>query len=158
METPTRNSARPGRLLFVAGIPVVLLIVAAVSIYTWLYLYGPCGVKQVESASAELLAQMNQFAAAYQSAPAMVPVALIGPMTQMQQTLMETREVPVPACMQTARNELSASMEAAIRALLAIMESSPEATVTGLMDESSARLQNFVTELEAVNKCAPLCR
>jgi hypothetical protein len=163
METSTSIETKPGpgranRLVYVIGIPAVILIVAAVGIYSWLYLYGPCGVKQVESASAALLAQMNKFAAGYQSAPSMNPVALVGPVMQMQQTLMETREIMVPACLQTARIELLAAMESAIRALLASMESKPEATVTGLMDDSSVRLANFVAELEMFRQCAPLCR
>ena len=163
MENPspieTQPSAwRSSRLLLLVGIPMLILIVAAVSIYTWFYLYGPCGVNQVQTASTALLQQMNEFAAAYQSAPSLLPVALIGPVTQMQQTLMNTREVKVPGCLQTARNELLSSMESAIRAMLAIMESKPDATVTGLMDDSTTSLDNFMTEIEAVDRCAPLCR
>jgi hypothetical protein len=56
------------------------------------------------------------------------------------------------------KNELINSMEAAIRALLAFMSLEAEATVTGLIEESTTNLGNFTTELEAVNKCAHFCQ
>jgi hypothetical protein len=75
----------------------------------------------------------------------------------MQQILMETKEVMVPACLQVARNELITVMETIIRALLAIMASEPESTVTGLLEKSTTHRDNFTAELEFVNKCAPFC-
>lgn len=145
------------RFLLAAGVLTVLLIVAAVSVYTWFALYGPCTVNSVEAASTALTHQLNQFNAMYQAIPALAPIAIIGPITQMQQILMETKEVAVPACLQVARNELITAMEGVIRALLAVMESKPEATVMHLMEESTTHLDNFNEELDLINKCTPLC-
>jgi hypothetical protein len=75
----------------------------------------------------------------------------------MQQILMDTKAVVVPACLQIARNELITAMESLIRALLAVMESKPEATVTGLVEKSTTHLDNFTAELELINKCTPFC-
>jgi len=145
------------RFLLVAGALTVLLVVAAVSTYTWFALYGPCTLKTVETASAALTDHLNQFDALYQSIPSLTPIAIIGPITQMQQILKDTKEVAVPACMQVARNELITAMEGLIRVLLAVMESKPESTVTHLMEESTTHLDNYTAELDFVNKCAPVC-
>lgn len=145
------------RFLLAAGILMVLLIVAAVSAYTWFALYGPCKVNTVQAASTALNDQLKLFDAMYTSIPSLAPVALIGPVTQMQQILMDTKEVVVPACLQVARNELITAMETVIRALLAVMESKPEATITDLLDKSTTHRDNFTAELEFVNKCTPFC-
>jgi hypothetical protein len=60
--------------------------------------------------------------------------------------------------MKAAKKELVSSMEAAIRGLPAFMALAADATVTGLMEQSTTHLGNFTTELEAVNRCAPFCR
>ena len=150
-------SERSMRFLLAAGVLMVLLIVAAVSAYTWFALYGPCTVDTVQAASTALTDQLNLFDAMYQSIPSLTPVALIGPVTQMQQTLMDTKEVVVPGCLQLARNELITAMETLIRAHLAVMASEPEATVTRLLEKSTTHLDNFTAELELINKCAPFC-
>ena len=145
------------RFLLAAGVLMVLLIVGAVGAYTWFALYGPCTVNTVEAASAVLFDQLILFDAIYQSIPSRAPLALIGPMTQMQQILIDTQKLVVPACLQPAQNELISAMESLIRGLLAIMESEPEATFAKLMEKSQKHLDNFTAELEFVNKCAPFC-
>ena len=154
-EIPDRWMQR--RFVLAAGVLMVLLIVGAVGAYTWFALYGPCTVNTVEAASAVLFDQLILFDATYQSISSRAPVALIGPMTQMQQILIDTQKLVVPACLQPAQNELISAMESLIRGLLAIMESEPEATFAKLMEKSQKHLDNFTAELEFVNKCAPFC-
>ncbi len=154
-EIPDRWMQR--RFLLAAGVLMVLLIVGAVGAYTWFALYGPCTVNTVEAASAVLFDQLILFDAIYESISSRAPVALIGPMTQMQQILIDTQKLVVPACLQPAQNELISAMESLIRGLLAIMESEPEATFAKLMEKSQKHLDNFTAELEFVNKCAPFC-
>ena len=145
------------RFLWAAGVLMVLLIVAAVSTYTWFALYGPCQVSTVQGASSALMEQLTLFDSIYESIPSLTPIAIFGPITQMEQILMATKEVAVPICMQVARNELISAMEGLIRALLAVMESKPEATRTHLMEESKTHLDNFTAELKFVKRCAPFC-
>lgn len=154
-EVPDRWRQR--RFLLAAGVLMVLLIVGAVGVYTWFALYGPCTVNTVEAASAVLFDQLILFDAIYRSIPSRAPVGLIGPMTQMQQILIDTQGLVVPACLQPAQNELISAMESSMRALLAIMESEPEATFAKLMEKSQKHLDSFTAELEFVNKCAPFC-
>ena len=156
LETPERVQ-KSSRFLLPASVLIVVLIVAAVGTYAWYYLYSPCGVDAVKEASALLVNQRNRYGEAYQFAATASRTSLVGPVTVMQQILMDTKEVVVPACMQTAKSELISSMEAVIRALLAFMALEADATVTDLMNQSATHLENFTTELEAVNKCAPLC-
>lgn len=152
-DSPERWS----RFLLAAGVLMVLLIVAAVSAYTWFAISGPCTLNTVQAASTALIDQLNLFDSLYQSIPARTPIAIIGPVTEMQQILMDTKEVVVPVCLQVARNELITAMETLIRALLAVMASEPEATVTRLLEKSTTHLDNFTAELEIVDKCAPFC-
>ena len=63
----------------------------------------------------------------------------------------------VPACMQVAKNELVTSIESEIRAYLAIMSQKPDKTVQKLKKDAKTHLENFATELESVNRCAPFC-
>lgn len=146
------------RFWMVAAVVVAIMVVGAVSVYTWFGLYGPCGRGTVGRASEALFDQVKAFDEAYQSAASAAPNGLMGPVTQMQQALWDTREVSVPACMQVAQMELVTSMESAIRAVVAGMEGKSEETIQGLLEDSKTHLETFTTELEAVKKCAPFCQ
>ena len=156
LETPPVPK-KPRRLLIVGGVILVALVVAAVSVYTWYASYGPCGRGTVDTASAALIDQLKAFEAEFQSAASMNPIGLIGPVTHMEQTLWDTREVVVPACMQGAKNELVTSIESEIRAYLAIMSQKPDKTVQKLKEDAKTHLENFATELKSVNRCTPFC-
>ena len=144
-------------ILIIAGAVLGVMVVAALGVYAWYAVYGPCTRGTVNTASTALFEQVAAFEAAYQAAASATPIGLMGPVTSMQQTLWDTREVTVPACMQFARNELIISMESAIRAFLAVMNGESRETVEGLLQDSQAHLDIFATELETVNKCAPFC-
>jgi hypothetical protein len=148
---------KPKSFSFAVVVILGILVVAAVSVYSWYAVYGPCSRRVVKSTSIALIDQANAFEAAYQSASSATPIGLIGAVTHMEQTLWDTREVAVPACMQGARNELTISMESAIRAYLGIMTQEREEKMKKLMADSESHLENFVSELETVNRCAPFC-
>jgi len=48
-------------------------------------------------------------------------------------------------------------MDTVIRAFQAFGELEAETTIRGLKNQSETHYDNFTTELEAVNKCAPFC-
>ncbi|HJR79239.1 MAG TPA: hypothetical protein VJ821_04135 [Anaerolineales bacterium] len=148
---------KANRFLLPAGILMILLIVAAVGTYTWYYLYSPCGVKAVEEASGLLLTQMNTYDKEYQFAATAPSASIAHPVTVLQQIFMDTQEVVVPACMQTAKSELVNYMGAVIRAFLAFGAQETESTIRDLVDQSQTHYDNFYTELEVLNKCAPFC-
>ena len=145
------------RLLWAGGAVMLLLILAAVSGYTWFALYGPCTVNTVETASNAMLDQLQRFDAIYQSTPSLTALELFDPMTELQQILIDTKKVVVPVCLLIAQNELIIGMETLMRALLAVMESKPEATAAGLYEKSTAHFDNFKAELKWIDKCAPFC-
>ena len=162
MENPPPLEVQPmpktrGRFTIVLGAVLVILVVAAVSVYTWFALDGPCSKENVKTASIALLEQANAFEAAFQSVASTTPIGMIGPVTQMEHILLDTRGVVVPACMQVAKNELATSMESEIRAFLAIMNGESQKHVKDLMQDSRTHIENFADEMEAVNKCAPFC-
>ena len=162
MENPPLPEAQPlpekrGRFWIVAGAVLGVMVVGALGVYAWYAVYGPCTRGTVDTASTALFEQVATFEQAYQAAASANAIGLMGPLTSMQQTLWDTREVIVPACMQVARNELIVSMESAIRAFLAVMNGEKDETVQDLLEESKVHLENFATELESVNQCAPFC-
>lgn len=148
---------KPRRFLLVAGAVLGVMVVAALGVYAWYAVYGPCTRGTVDSASTALFEQVAAFEEAYRSAASATPAGLMGPVTSMQQILWDTREVTVPGCMQEARLELVTSMESAIRAFLAVMTGESGETVEGLLQDSQTHLDNFTTELESVHTCAPFC-
>lgn len=152
-----QNQIEPRRRSPVAVVLIALVVLVAASGFGLYYFFGPCGVNTVNEASKLLVDQLNIYDEAYQVATSSPRISLIGPVTQIQQILMDTKEVVVPSCMQKAKIALVTSMEAAIRGFLAFMAQEADVTVHSLMDQSLTHLGVFTTELETVNKCAPFC-
>jgi len=148
---------KSSRFLLPASALIVLLIVAAVGTYTWIYLYNPCEVDAVKEASAFLVSQLKSYDHAYQFAATASRTSLVRPVGTLQQILVDTKEVDVPVCMQTAKNELINYMGTVIRAFRAFGVGEEDATIRDLINQSDTHYGNFTTELEAVNKCAPFC-
>ena len=148
---------KSSRFLLPAGVIIVLFVVAALGAYAWYSLFRPCEVKAVEEASALLRSQWNRYDDVYQVATAATRTSVVLPVSVLQRTLMDTQQVIVPACMQTAKDELLNYMGTVIQAFQAYGAGEADATVRGLIDESETHLDNFDTELEAVKECAPYC-
>lgn len=136
---------------------MVLFIVAAVGTYAWYYLRSSCEVNAVQEASAILVIQTKNFDGVYQVATSASPTSLISPVSVLQQILMDTQEVAVPACMKTEKSELINYMGTVIRAFQAFAARETDATVRDLITQSNKHYDNFFAELKAVNKCAPYC-
>jgi hypothetical protein len=156
LETP-ETLQKTSRFLLPASVLIGLLIVAVAGMYVWYYRYNPCKVSAVEDASAFLVSQLKTYDASYQFATTVYRTGLARPVNALQQIFMDTQTVAVPACMQTAKNELLNYMGAVIGAFQAYMAAETDATIRGWLDQSNAHYDNFNLELEAVNKCAPFC-
>ena len=162
MENPLPPKAqytmqRLRRLLPPASILVALLLLAAVGAYAWFFVFQPCELNVVEEASALLFSQMNRYEDVYQVAISASPNSVVLPVSVLQQILMDTQQVTVPSCMQSAKGELLDYMRTIIRAFEAYAAREPDATVRGLVDEAVTHLHNFDSELDAVQECAPYC-
>jgi hypothetical protein len=154
----TQETARkPNRFLLLASALTTLVIVAAVGIYAWMYWVNPCEVEAVKGASAFLVTQLNTYDAQYQFTTTVYRRGLTAPVSKLQQIFMDTQAVAVPVCMQTAKNELLSYMGTVIRAFKAFGAEEEDATIANLLDQSDTHYDNFNSELEAVNKCAPFC-
>ena len=162
MENPLPPKAqytmrRLRRLLRPASIIVALLLLAAVGVYTWFFVFHPCEMNVVEEASALLFSQLNRYEDVYQVAISASPNSVVLPVSVLKQVLMDTQQVDVPSCMQSAKGELLNYMRTIIRAFDAYAAQAPDATVRGLVDEAVTHLHNFDSELEAIKACAPYC-
>lgn len=148
---------KSNRFLWAASVLLILLIVAAVSTYAWYSVFRPCKVETVQKVSTRLVTQLKLYDEAYQFATSASPTALVRPVNTLQQILLDTQELSVPACMQTAKSELVNYMGTVIRAFLAYGAEETNAAVRDLIDQSNADYGNFNAELDEVNECAPFC-
>jgi hypothetical protein len=148
---------KPSRFPWAASVLVVLLIVIAAGVYTWYALSGSCEVSAVEETSTILLSLVKRYDDVYQSATAATQTSVVVPVAVMQQLLMDTQQVAVPACMKTAKTELLNYMKTVIRAFWAYSAQEANIIVRGLIEQSETHYANFSAELKAVKKCAPLC-
>lgn len=143
-------------LLFMAA-AFLLLFVLGGGVYTWNNTVRSCEADAVQEASAILVSQMNRYDNVYIPATAGTRNSLEYPLAVMQQILVDTGQVTVPACMRTAKEELIGYMEKVIRAFDAFRAGESDAAIQGLLDVSYAHIRAFRLELEAVNECAPFC-
>ena len=156
LETP-ETIQKTSRFLLPASVLIVLSIVAAAGMYAWYYWYNPCEVDAVKEASTILVTQLKTYDGVYQVATTASRTSPDHPVNTLKQIFMDTQEVVVPACMQTAKNELINYMGTVISAFQAYRAGEADATVLGLINQSNTQYDNFNSELEAVNRCAPFC-
>ena len=162
MENPLPSKAqsvmqRRRRWLLPASLIVALLLAAAVGAYGWFFVFHPCELNVVEEASGLLFSQLNRYEDVYQVAISASPTSVVLPVSVLKQVLMDTQQVAVPACMQTAKGELLHYMRTIIRAFDAYAAQEPDTAVRGLVEEAVTHLHNFDSELEAIQECAPYC-
>lgn len=148
---------KSSRFVLPVSLLIVLLIVAAVGTYIWYFVYNPCEVEAVKEASAILVSQLKTYDQVFQVAVTASRTSPDHPVNTLKQIFMDTQETIVPACMQTAKNELINYMGTVISAFQAFRAGEADATIRVLIKQSDAQYANFKAELEAVNKCAPFC-
>lgn len=154
---PQDSIQKPFRLTWIAGGIILLVTVVAIVAYTRYSMQRACDLNAVRDASERLVRQRNSYDHTYQFATSVAQNAVVRPVADLQQILMDTQDVDVPACMQTAKKELVDYMGIVIRAFLAYGAQEPDSIVRDLLDQSNTHYQNFNTELEEVNQCAPFC-
>jgi len=151
---PLRKS---NRSLWLAATLIVLLIFAAVGMYAWIFVYNPCEVEVVKDTSTMLVTQLTTYDGVFQVAATASRTSPDHPVNTLKQIFMDTQEIPVPACMKKAKNELLNYMGTVISAFQAYRAGEADATVWGWIKQSDAQYTNFQAALKAVNKCAPFC-
>jgi hypothetical protein len=136
---------------------IVLLIIAGVASYLWYSLRSSCEVNAVKEASAILSIQLKTYDQVFQVAVTASRASPDHPVNTLKQILMDTQEVTVPGCMQTAKKELINYMGTVILAFQAYRTGEADATVMDLVRKSDTQFADFKAEMRAVNKCAPFC-
>lgn len=111
----------------------------------------------MDEVSTVLIRQRNRFDHSYQFAVTASRDAIVRPVADLQQILMDTQDVSVPVCVETAKNELIDYMGTVLRAFAAYGAGEPDAAVRTLVNESQSHYDNFATELDALKECAPYC-
>jgi hypothetical protein len=155
MDNPAQLKSTRFRLPVIALL--VLLIVAGVGSYLWYSLRSSCEVNEVKEASAILSIQLKTYDQVFQVAATASRTSPDHPVNTLKQILMDTQEVIVPGCMQTAKKELINYMGTVILAFQAYRAGEADATIQNLVRQSDTQYADFKAELRAVNKCAPFC-
>jgi hypothetical protein len=145
------------RIVLTASLILILGVVLALSASRWYAVYGPCEVSVAKESSTFLTAQLNSYDRVYQVAVNASRDSIDFPVVTMQQILMDTQQIPVPACLQTAKLELINYMDTVIRAFRAWGAGESDRRIRDLLDQSLAHYGNFRAELKAVEDCAPFC-
>ena len=141
-----------------AGALLALLIVAAAgSLYARYALRSSCDLNAVKETSTILVTQQRMYDGVYQVAVTASRSAPDHPVNTLKQILMDTQEVDVPACMQTAKKELVDYMGTVILAFDAYRAGQADTAVRDLVQQSDAQYASFRAQLNAVNECAPYC-
>lgn len=78
------------------------------------------------------------------------------PVNTMKQIFMDTQEVPVPACLQTAKDELINYMGTVILAFQAYREGEADARVRDLISQSNAQYEHQFRIRSGQRVCAVL--
>jgi len=154
-QEPMKKSRR--FLRPVSALIVLLLLAAASVLYTRYSLRRSCDVNAVKETSTILVTQQRVYDGVYQVAITASRDAPDHPINTLKQILMDTQEVVVPACMQTAKQELVDYMGTVILAFDAYRSGEADATVRNLVQQSDGQYANFRAELKAINECAPYC-
>lgn len=154
-QEPTRKSKRSLRA--VSALIVLLLLAVAGVLYTRYSLRRSCDVNAVKETSTFLVTQQRVYDGVYQVAVTATRDTPDHPVNTLKQILMDTQEVDVPACMQTAKEQLVDYMGTVILAFDAYRAGEADATVRDLVEQSNGQYANFRAELKAVNECAPYC-
>jgi len=148
---------RSRRFLWMAILSSSLLMMTALGLYAWYAVARPCDIAAVEAAAMTLLRQRDRYDHTYQFATSAARDAIVRPVGDLQQILMDTQDVPVPPCMQAAKVELTDYMGTVIRAFQAFGAQETESVVRELINQSEIHYDNFAVEVEAVRACAPFC-
>lgn len=143
--------------MWLASLFMIFLLAAGIGTYTWYTLIRPCDVNFVEKASISLIRQRDRYDHSYQFATSASADAIVRPVAELQQILMDTQEVVVPACMHSSKEELLSYMGTVISAFDAYGAQESDSTVRELIVQSEVHYDNFAAQLEAVNNCAPFC-
>ena len=151
------DAGRSRRFLLPAIGLLALVFIAVGGAYTWYLWSHPCDVDAVREASARLITKRNTYDHAYQFATTVSRTSLEHPVNSLKLIFMDTQDMNVPACMQTAKDELIAYMGTVIRAFGAYGAGEANSMIQDLIDQAEIHYDNFTAELEAVDKCAPFC-
>jgi hypothetical protein len=151
---PAEQSRRP---FLRVGMVIVLFAFALAGVTSWYISINPCEADDVEQATALLIIQMRQYDNVYASAANGTRTSVEYPVTVMQQILVDTQGIEVPACMRTAKIELISYMRDAIHAFRAFQSEEPDIRIQGFLDSSYAHVRTFRIELDALKECVPYC-
>jgi len=114
-------------------------------------------VDAIEEAATILGSQLDRYEDVYQVAISASPDSVVLPVSVLKQTVMDTQQVSVPGCLESAKHELLEYMKIVIKAFDAYAARESDSTVRGLVNEAVTHLNQFDAELKTVNECAPFC-
>lgn len=111
----------------------------------------------MEEATDFLHVQLLAYDHLYQFTTTVYQGGIDPPVSKMQQIFMDTKSVEVPACMETAKEEMLKYMEKVIHAFRAFEAGEAQETINELVEQSNVHFDRYRSALEEVHACAPFC-
>lgn len=139
-------------------IGLIVLVVLAGAGFAWYYLEGPCGVNPVRQAFDDLQTQTEKFSDAFKIAQSTPRISLSGPISDLQEIKRATDDVPVPACLEHAKELLVGGMQTSIDGSIAFMGQAAETEVSSLFLDAAQQTATATDELKTISECAPFCK
>jgi hypothetical protein len=133
------------------------LFLLIMSIGAWYYFWGPCGIKKVANAEAQLQAILNRWDDQNKLASQTSRIALAIPVSELQKMRRETEALMVPSCLKNAKINLTNGMNSTIDGYLAFMGNSDDTTTGIKIQEARLSFEQFRSSLAWTNSCAPFC-
>lgn len=142
-------------LLITLGLATLVITAGS---YAWRFIINPCEAAEVADLSTILKTQLGMYDRVYQVATTSLSGDLDPPLLVMQTVQMDTQQIEVPACMETAKQELVSYMDTVIQAFR-LWEQAGGSTpqFQSLIQQSDTHYGNFRAELENLAACAPYC-
>lgn len=153
---PKKSKGIPKWVLAVVVLPIVGLILV-VGGFVWYYYYGPCGIQRVQESTQQLLDIQKRWDSSLILATNSSRLVLTEPLVKLNDIRQELIIIPVPTCMQSAKQNLQNSMRSTIEAYISFLQYVSENDIRQKFNIAAKEMGEYVRKMQEIHNCAPFC-
>jgi len=154
--TPKKSKGIPKWVLAVVMLPIIGLILV-VGGFVWYYYYGPCGIQRVQESTQQLLDIQKRWDSSLILATNSSRLVLTEPLVKLNDIRQELIIIPVPTCMQSAKQNLHNSMRTTIEAYISFLQYVSENDIRQKFNIAAKEMGEYVRKMQEIQNCAPFC-
>ena len=154
--TPKKSKGIPKWVLAVVMLPIIGLILV-VGGFVWYYYYGPCGIQRVQESTQQLLDIQKRWDSSLILATNSSRLVLTEPLVKLNDIRQELIIIPVPSCMQSAKQNLHNSMRTTIEAYISFLQYVSENDIRQKFNIAAKEMGEYVRKMQEIHNCAPFC-